>query len=282
MLLQNRDARERVRVLLNDYVARHASTVGDGMLAQWNAWMDDCWQRTSSTQGDEIFREPEAEPERSRLASKYLRGEGLEIGALYNPLPLPAGARARYVDKADLELLRLLYYEVSQFRIVDADIVDDGRTLTKVDDESVDFVISNHFLEHCDDPIGTLVNHVRVLRPGGFLYLAIPDCRKTFDAPREITTLKHLWRDYDEGPDWSRAAHYREWATLVNERTGDDFEAWWRLLDAVDFSIHFHVWRPVDVLELLLDVRGRLNLPLDVREFVQHANECVAILEKRA
>jgi hypothetical protein len=51
-------------------------------------------------------------------------------------------------------------------------------------------------------------------------------------------------------------------------------------LDALDYSIHFHVWTPLDVLELLAESRRRLGLPLDVREFVVHANECVVIGRK--
>ncbi len=142
-------------------------------------------------------------------------------------------------------------------------------------------MISNHFLEHCQDPIGALASHVRVLREGGILYCAVPDCRRTFDRERERTTYEHVWRDHEESPERSRRAHYQDWSLKISQRTGAEHEAWWRLLDALDFSIHFHVWTPWDVIELVSETRARLALPLDLREFVSHSNECVVILEKR-
>ena len=38
------------------------------------------------------------------------------------------------------------------------DVVDDAQTLATFPDESVDFVIANHVLEHLEDPIGALEN----------------------------------------------------------------------------------------------------------------------------
>ena len=42
---------------------------------------------------------------RMRLARRFLHGEGLEIGALHLPLPVPRGARVRYVDRMDRDAL---------------------------------------------------------------------------------------------------------------------------------------------------------------------------------
>ena len=36
--------------------------------------------------------------------------------------------------------------------------IDDGERLGKIADASQDFVIANHFLEHCQDPILALLN----------------------------------------------------------------------------------------------------------------------------
>src|SRR4029079_12002414 len=118
---------------------------------------------------------------RVRLAKRFLRGEGLEIGALHLPLPMPRGAQVRYVDRMDERSLVAESPELEGRDLVHVDVVDDGERLTTVPDASVDFVVANHFLEHTEDPIGTLEQHVRVLRPGGVLYLANPDPRVTFD-----------------------------------------------------------------------------------------------------
>jgi hypothetical protein len=49
---------------------------------------------------------------REEIAAAYLRGEGLEVGALHLPLKLPAEARARYVDRMTVEELRRHYPEL--------------------------------------------------------------------------------------------------------------------------------------------------------------------------
>lgn len=78
-------------------------------------------------------------------------------------------------------------------------------------------MIANHFLEHCENPIKAFLNMLRVLRPGGILFLAVPDKRHTFDRDRPVTPLAHLVRDYEEGPGWSRKGHFEEWVRLVHK-----------------------------------------------------------------
>ena len=157
---------------------------------------------------------------RRRLAERHLRGEGIEIGALHMPQPVPAGATVRYVDRSDLDGLRAHYPELAGEALVAPDIVDDGERLETVADASQDFVIANHFIEHCEDPLATLAAHARVLRPGGVLFMAVPDARAGIDVARPRTPFAHVLADHREGPDRSRAAHYREWAELVDLRMG--------------------------------------------------------------
>lgn len=40
------------------------------------------------------------------------------------------------------------------------------------DDNVLDFVIANHFLEHSEDPILTIKNMLRIVRPDGIIYLS--------------------------------------------------------------------------------------------------------------
>jgi predicted SAM-dependent methyltransferase len=55
------------------------------------------------------------------------------------------------------------------------DVVDDDERVSTIGDATQDLVIANHFLEHYEDPLGALGIMIRVLRPGGVLYLAVPD-----------------------------------------------------------------------------------------------------------
>jgi SAM-dependent methyltransferase len=95
--------------------------------------------------------------------------------------------------------LREHYPELNGLPLEEVDILDDGERLGTISDGSLDFVIANHFLEHCKDPLLTLSYFARVLRPGGIVYLAVPDKRHTFDVDRPVTSLDNLFRDHTEG-----------------------------------------------------------------------------------
>lgn len=132
---------------------------------------------------------------RRRLALNHLpAGAGLEVGALHSPLPLPPGSRARYVDKHALETLRTLRPDAGA-AIVRPDILADGFDLRCIADASQDFVVANHVLEHAGDALGTLEHWLRVLRPGGVLFAAVPIGGRCFDRGRAVTTPEHFLED---------------------------------------------------------------------------------------
>jgi SAM-dependent methyltransferase len=222
---------------------------------------------------------PEDLLRRKVIARAYLRGRGLEIGALHNPLKVPPAARVRYVDRLDDADLRREYPELRDKALVHVDIVDDGETLATVPDGSQDFVIANHFVEHCENPIGAVGNMLRVLKVGGLLYLAIPDKRHTFDRDRPVTSLEHLMRDYHEGPDWSRRGHYEEWVRLVDkipDPAGRERQV--ATLLARRTAIHFHVWTQAEMVDLVAALRRLFAFDVDL--MFKRDNEVLFIVRK--
>jgi SAM-dependent methyltransferase len=215
-----------------------------------------------------------------RIANRHLSGEGIEIGALHNPLPVPRSARIRYVDRLTVSELRAHYPELKQEPLVQVDIVDDGEQLSTIADSTLDFVVANHFLEHTQDPVRTLMNAFRVLRPGGILYLAVPDKRYTFDRDRPVTPLDHLLRDFNEGPQVSRRDHFEEWARLVERVPEEEAARRAEQLMDQDYSIHYHVWTEQEVLELLTEIRERFDLDFDVELIEPIRHEVVFVLRK--
>src|SRR3954452_14807173 len=95
---------------------------------------------------------------RRRTIARHLRGDGIEIGALYFPLDLSEArvTRVRYVDRLDVPALREQYPTLANLTFVPVDIVDDGEVLSTIPDGSLDFVVANSMIEHTSDPIGTL------------------------------------------------------------------------------------------------------------------------------
>ena len=221
---------------------------------------------------------------RLTVADRHLRGAGLELGALQDPLCVRKGVKVRYVDLLDTESLRALHPRKAGRHLVEVDIVDDGERLAKVGDGTQDFVIGNHFLEHCEDPIGTLRNLLRVVRRGGVVYLSVPDKRFIFDRDRPSTTVEHLVCDHEQGPETSRGAHYEEVVRLAMKVEGEAAVAV-AMRDLVDknFRIHFHCWTQTDFLQLLCALQTRPAFPrFDVAEFVANEREMVVVLRRLA
>ena len=94
----------------------------------------------------------------SRYATRYLIGEGIDIGAgpdsiaqYYEFFPLMKSCRGWDMPDGDAELME------------------------SVEDNSFDFVHSSHCLEHMRSPDIALDNWIRILKPGGYLVCLIPD-----------------------------------------------------------------------------------------------------------
>jgi predicted SAM-dependent methyltransferase len=217
---------------------------------------------------------------REQLAHIYVRGEGLELGALNNPLPVSTQARVRYVDFATAKAVA---EQFPRHAVKTPDIVDDAVTLASIEDCSQDFVIACHILEHLEDPIGAIKTWFRVLKSGGVLFMSIPDRRFTFDFYRQVTPLAHLLADHEQGPAWSREAHmmeleeeYRHTYNVKDEQVISQLIDWQRNGRG---HTHFHVWTQLEMLELVLALR-RSDIIFDFECFCAYEVEGTFILRK--
>jgi SAM-dependent methyltransferase len=222
---------------------------------------------------------PDRKTIREDVALRFLHGDGIEIGALDFPLRLPRGARVRHVDHLDEEGLCEAHSRtlLEGRSLVVPDVVDDGARLGSFSDASLDFVVANHMLEHVEDPIAALEHQLRVLRPGGVLYLTLPDARESFDAARRRTTVDHLQNDHREGPQVSRTEHYEECAQLIEGHRDEILARRVREMEAHDLRPHFHVWEPATFAGLL----AALELPFSLELIQASIGEFVVILRKR-
>lgn len=224
---------------------------------------------------------PEVIANRARIAAHYLRGEGIEIGALDAPTPMPEQAHVRYVDLRTAAELRAQYPKLAAVALVEPDIIDDAETLAKVGDATVDFLIANHFLEHCQNPLGALRNQLRTVRPGGWLLYAVPEMRCCFDSVRPLTAFEHLVADDADGGAASRQGHLLEWVTLVGGASGEAaVEAKLRDIERRGVSIHFHVWDSNTWLECLCRGRRHLHDAFEIRHFELAGPEIISVLRR--
>lgn len=167
---------------------------------------------------------------------------GIEIGAsAHNGFEIPGCVYVDYTDDM-----------TTVFKLSEIEMCGEAKPVDVVapawelpfDDESLEYVASSHLIEHCWDTIGTIEEWLRVLKPGGLIYMDIPHKERTFDKPRERTPLAEL-RERHAGPppEFDDHAHHSVWIT----------EDWAELCDAQGW-----------VLESLWDVDDKTGIGFTV------------------
>ncbi len=215
---------------------------------------------------------------RSLPIQRHCRGAGIEIGAAASPAIVPFGVKVRYVDKYPIETIQA-DPELKGLEAVTPDYVCGAERLETIEDASQDFVLAFSLLEHVQDPIGSLKSFIRVTRSGGTLIITVPDKRHYGpDKRRSLTTFEHLRRDHEEGPEWSREAHFRESAVLAKGLVGDAVEEHVARLMRDDGHTHFHVWDAESFLAFVLEARSQYGLSVELLEFAQYGHEALCVL----
>lgn len=185
---------------------------------------------------------------------------GVEIGAWRSPVP---GITPIYVDR----------YAEFGGEPCRADYEGDATALP-FHDHSLDYVVTSHVLEHVANPIAALVEWCRVLRPGGIIYLLVPDRRLTWDRFRTPTPVDHLFDDFSRGTTAVDATHIDDfvrgvdWSTFSPDTPPSEVPKKQNELSALyhaavaareEVNIHFHVFEPGNVRELVARLAPRLH-----------------------
>lgn len=167
----------------------------------------------------------------SALAHRYLDGmQGLEIGgSTHNPF----GLHAKNVDyTAETNQYKKLE-EKFVGQALPVDIVAPGDAIP-LPDNSQDFVVSAHVIEHFPDPIKALREWYRLIRPGGYIFMIVPHKERTFDKDEPRTTLQELI-DRHEGK-------------IIARPNKNDHSSVWITEDMVELVEHLG-WNIVEVQE---------------------------------
>lgn len=224
---------------------------------------------------------------RNDFASRYISGEGYEIGAQKSPLICKNAQKILYIDYMSKEE-SARKYKLPEQDCVEVDIIADANDLSTLPAGSASFVIANHVLEHSPNPIGALLGWLRLLANGGILFLTLPNHNgNEFDFEKVPPDLAHFIRDYEQDRlnEDITSEHISEHITLIDGIDPDEterFEMRRRELVASNLHTHYHVFNRANALSLLNAVHGQSPIRLINSLTPFNGFELIFIIEKAA
>jgi SAM-dependent methyltransferase len=82
--------------------------------------------------------------------------------------------------------------------------------LYRIGAKAYDFVLSCNNLEHIANPLKAMKEWLRVLKPGGLMFLVLPKKESNFDHNREVTKMDHLVMDFENDISEHDLSHLEE------------------------------------------------------------------------
>lgn len=201
----------------------------------------------------------------SKLAHKYLDGlKGLEIGgSAHNSF----GLNTLNVDYTDKETIFKQEELQMQGDFLNVDIVAQGDKLPVLD-ESQDFIINSHVLEHFPDPIGALKEWYRVVKKGGYIFIIVPHKERTFDNKNSRTTTAELIKRHQTNiyPS-SISGHFSFWVTedLLDLVRAIDLN--WKIVDFQDVDDKVGNGFTIVIKKEKMDTKKDVEINLKIQRF---------------
>ena len=227
---------------------------------------------------------------RRRIFMKYVpdyaKLSGLEIGALCYPLLTKEDSDIKFYDICSKETLIERFGEFFPDKtFVDVDFVAGARSLPEVlGDNKFDYFIANHVVEHIPDFIGFFQDISERLNDGGIFFLAIPDCRFTFDHDRPETSAGHLIADHEDSGSVDAAEHCLDARIYHPEHM--KINVYWSDIEKERYSFihHHHVFNYKTFLDRIIKPLIRLRYfsfsVLNCHYEAGLDNEFIIVLEK--
>ena len=181
---------------------------------------------------NEFLTEKEAKIKNKKIIS-MLVGVGLEIGG-----NVPFISEELVGNNI---LLKKLDFDPKKDDTINRDATD----LSNFENNTIDFIISSHTLEHLSNPIKALKEWIRVVKNNGLIYLVLPNRDYTNDHNRPLTTLEHLKQDYTSDMILKDFTHVQEIKNCAE---------WWCMENFMPLEspyVHMHTWNMKSLLELL-------------------------------
>ncbi|MEO6489820.1 MAG: methyltransferase domain-containing protein [Ferruginibacter sp.] len=175
-------------------------------------------------------------PKHLHNASEYVKAlkglKGIEIGGPSQIFTgkglLPVYATIKELDGCNFsndtvwegKLIEGNTYQYLKGKLPGHQFISAGDNLSGIKNNTYDFVLSCHNLEHFANPIKALYEWKRIVKQDGYLLLVLPNKEKTFDHNRPVTTIEHLLSDHKNNTPETDETHFEE-SLLLHDRTMD-------------------------------------------------------------
>lgn len=195
------------------------------------------------------------------------KGYCLEIGSQCNPFKYNSEMTVTYADKYTYQQIFdeiKTHPELDPKKLVKHTIkINDICEMPSVKDNSFDYVMHSHVIEHTRNPIKAIQECIRITNK--YVYMLIPDMRFTFDKNRKLTELSHLIEDYKINTPEVEYKHYEE--------AGLPFSDW-----VAQRNFHIHTFTEQSVKELLEYTSKKFNFK--ILDIVREDIHIACLLEK--
>ena len=196
-----------------------------------NVGMQQTYAGEKAEKGNNFLTPEESEIRRKSVIS-MLQGNGLEIGGVVNGIS---------------ENVKITKVDISANSDHKDFVQKDATDLSSFSDDSFDFIINSHILEHLANPMKALMEWKRIVKKGGFIFFVVPNMEFTNDSHRSLTTMEHLVKDYENNTSLHDTTHMRE----VFSNSKNPWYCMERFQPLQSPYLHQHTWNMKSLLELL-------------------------------
>ncbi len=217
----------------------------------------------------------------------FLRGNGLEIGAFDQPAFLPSGCNVVYSDIISRNEAAEIFSEHKIDDLVDVQHICnlDKEGLSCFKEESFDFVILNHVLEHVVNPIKALEEIFSVIKAGGFAVISVFDKDCTHINDLSSSLYQDLFFKYDKNIDTAGEEDYLEFVRRAHPEVFElgDAEIQSAVARAKARREHIHLWNSNHFMSFLQDSFKLLDISVKLvfmSPGEKNGFECFSVWEK--
>lgn len=192
-----------------------------------------------------------------------LAGTGIEIGSFEHPAKIPNAETIISCDRLNREEAQKLFPEVNCNLLDEPQLVFDldAVGLSHFDDQSLDFVIMNHVIEHLVNPVAAIKEIYRTLKTKGHFVISAPDKEYTFDLNRPLSDEKEIFEIFHNK---EKVAPIQKYLPLIEYIHTDLLTASKKVIEEKlryfrDRREHLHIWTAETFKEFLLKSFKLLN-----------------------